>query len=263
MAKKAKLPQLKAPYLKKIWLDPEKAEGEEGYPLNIPSIRAAPFEIEFTHNITILVGQNGSGKSTIIEAIAALCGFGGYGGNKNYMAGDAGQEKFSRFLKAAWLPKVTEGFYTRAETIHALVKQMDMYNVEVGGGMSSAEDYADREFQELSHGEGYSALFRNKIRDYGIYIMDEPEAALSPKKQMDFVKLLHEKQKTGRNQFIIATHSPFIMAYPDACVLHLTNKGIVEKPYKQTENFQILQEFYYNPGGFMRNLLENKTQEED
>lgn len=258
MPKKSKTPALNAPYLKKIWLDTRKAEGHVGYPLDIPCIKAEPFTIEFTNNVTILVGQNGSGKSTIIEAIAAICGFGAHGGNRNYSSHEEDKEQFSKFLRAAWLPKVTEGFYTRAETIHSLVKQMDMYNVEVGGGLSDTEDYSGKNFEGLSHGEGYSALFRNKVRDFGVYIMDEPEAALSPRKQMDFVRLLHEKKKTGRNQFIIATHSPFIMAYPGACVLHLTPRGIVERPYQQTENFKIMQEFYYDPREFMKRTIEGE-----
>lgn len=261
MARKIKAPQLPAPYLKKVWLDPDKAEGHKGYPLDIPCIRAEPFAIEFTHTVTILVGQNGSGKSTIIEALAAICGFGAEGGSTAYNLGEERDEAFSKFLRAAWLPKVTEGFYTRAETIHSLVKQMDMYHVQTGGGMNDAEDYSGRELEELSHGEGYSALFRNKIRDFGVYIMDEPEAALSPSKQIDFVRMLHEKEKSGRHQFIIATHSPFIMAYPGACVLHLTPKGIIERSYKQTENFKILQEFYYDPKSFMDRVLSGNDDE--
>lgn len=261
MARKAHKPQMKAPYLKKVWLDEAKAEGHERYPLDIPSIRAQPFEIEFTHPVTIFVGQNGSGKSTIMEALAALCGFGAHGGSRNYATSANEGEKFSRFLRAAWLPKVTEGFYTRAETIHSLIQQMDMYGVEAGGGMNADEDYEGRSLEGLSHGEGYSALFRNKLRDFGVYIMDEPEAALSPRKQVDFVRLLHEKEKTGRNQFIIATHSPFIMAYPGATLLHLTPKGIVEKSYKQTENFKILQEFYYDPKSFMDRVLSENDDE--
>jgi predicted ATPase len=259
LTKKSRIPSLKAPYLKKVWLDPAKASGHDQYPLNIPCISAEPFALEFTHTVTILVGQNGSGKSTIIEALATICGFGAQGGSTAYNLGEERDEELSKFLRAAWLPKVTEGFYTRAETIHSLVKQMDMYKVQTGGGMNAGEDYSGRNLQDLSHGEGYSALFRNKIRDFGVYIMDEPEAALSPHKQIDFVRMLHEKEKTGHHQFIIATHSPFIMAYPGACILHLTPKGIIEKSYKQTENFKIMQEFYYDPNGFMQRALHDKS----
>jgi predicted ATPase len=254
MARKPVAPKLKAPYLKKIWLDPEKVGDHKGYPLDIPAIRAEPFEIEFTHPITIIVGPNGSGKSTIMEAIAAICGFGMSGGNRNY-GSDGKEEHFSRFLRASWLPKVTEGFYTRAETIGTLVEKMDMYLVDGTRGMRADEEYEDG-FLNKSHGESYSAIFRNKVREYGVYLFDEPEAALSPAKQIDFVRLLHEKEKAGYCQFIIATHSPFIMAYPGACILHMTPKGIAEKSYKNTENFKILQEFYYDPTGFMKRVLE-------
>jgi predicted ATPase len=259
MARKEPKTSLKAPYLKKIWLDPARAEGHEGYPLDIPVIAAEPFEIEFTHAVTLLVGPNGSGKSTILEAIAALCGFGAYGGSRNYQVDeDAGDEHLSQFLRAAWLPKVANGFYTRAETIFSLVRQMDMYGADASRGMRDTEDYGEKSLLQRSHGEGYSAIFRNKVRDHGVYLFDEPEAALSPAKQIDFVKLLHEKEKTGYTQFIIATHSPFLMAYPGACVLHMTPRGIVERSYKQTENFKILQEFYYDPTGFMKRVFEGE-----
>jgi predicted ATPase len=254
MARKASKPRLKAPYLKRIWLDSDKAEGHHGYPLSIPAIRAAPFEIEFTKPVTLLVGSNGSGKSTIIEAIASLCGFGARGGSKAYNLDEDRSEHLSQFLRASWLPKVTEGFYTRAESIGTLVEQMDMYDVDTTRGMREDEEY-EQGLSNKSHGEGYSSIFRNKVREHGVYVFDEPEAALSPAKQIDFVKLLYEKEKAGYCQFIIATHSPFIMAYPGACVLHLTKDGLVERPFTQTENYKILRDFYYDPKGFMQELL--------
>jgi len=259
MAKKPAASKLKAPYLKKIWLDPERIGEHKGYPLDIPTIRAEPFEIEFTHPITIIVGPNGSGKSTIMEAIAAICGFGKFGGSKDYDLGEDRNEHLSKFLRASWLPKVTQGFYTRAETIASFIQQIeDIANDSVWG--RPIRDGYDGGLVEKSHGEGYTSIFRNKIRDKGVYVFDEPEAALSPARQIEFVKLVHEKQQTGYTQFIIATHSPFIMAYPGATILHLTPKGLVEKSYKQTENFKILQEFYYDPGGFMKRVLEDEEE---
>jgi predicted ATPase len=258
MAKKKSPSGLKAPFLKKIWLDPEKVGDNMGYPLDIPVIRAEPFRIEFTHPVTIIVGPNGSGKSTIMEAIAAICGFGKLGGSKDYDLGEERNEYLSKFLKASWLPKVTQGFYTRAETISSFIQQIKEIAEASWDGPNIYRGY-DGGLAEKSHGEGYTTIFRNKIRDKGIYVFDEPEAALSPARQIDFVKLIYEKAQTDYTQFIIATHSPFIMAYPGACILHLTPRGLVEKSYKETENFRILQEFYSDPSGFMRRVLEEEA----
>lgn len=260
MAKKKAPSNLKAPFLKKIWLDADKAAGHKGYPLDIPCIRAEPFEIEFTHPFTVIVGHNGSGKSTIMEAIAAICGFGKFGGSKDYDLGEDRNEHLSKFLRASWLPKVTQGFYTRAETIAAFIQQIEDIANDSEYGLAIRDRY-DGGLVQKSHGEGFATIFKNKIGNKGIYLFDEPEAALSPAKQIEFVKLLHEKESTGYTQFIVATHSPFIMAYPGACVLHLTPQGIVEKSYKETENYRILRDFYYDPTSFMKNLLAEKDED--
>jgi len=209
MARRPVKSALKAPYLKKIWLDPAKVGDHEGYPLNIPSIAAASFEIEFTHPVTIIVGQNGSGKSTILEAIAALCGFGKLGGSKDYDLGEARDEHLSQFLRASWLPKVTRGFYTRAETISSFIKQIEDIANDSIWGRDILGGY-DGGLAEKSHGEGFSVIFRNKIADKGVYVFDEPEAALSPSKQIEFIRLIHEKEQLGTAQFIIATHAAVI-----------------------------------------------------
>jgi predicted ATPase len=256
LARKPAKTGLKAPFLKKVWIDPKKTEGHSGYPLDIPVIAAAPFEIEFSNTVTVLVGPNGSGKSTIMEAIAAICGFGKFGGSKDYDLGEDRGENFSKFLRASWLPKVTQGFYTRAETIFGFIKQIDEIAAASAYGPEIYAHYDGKTLTERSHGEGFATIFRNKIRDRGVYLFDEPEAALSPAKQMEFIKLIHEKERTGYTQFIIATHSPFLMAYPGACILHLTSKGLVEKSFTQTENYKILHDFYSDPSGFMRRLFE-------
>ena len=215
----------------------------QAYPFSIPVIAAEPFRIDFTKAVTILVGTNGSGKSTILEALAHLCGFGRLGGNQNYASGDQDGETLGKYLRAGWLPKVARGFYTRAETFSGLVGQID--------GFGAEDAYGGRSLTERSHGEAYLEIFRSRVQGKGVFLFDEPEAALSPSRQIDFLKLVKAAERGGEAQFIMATHSPLLMAYPGATVLHLTDFGILERPFQQTEHFQVLREFYLDPDSFM------------
>ena len=235
---------LPAPFLRKIWLDKTTSFDPAVYPFSIKAIAAEEFCLEFTQPVTILVGVNGSGKSTILEAIAALCGFGRFGGNRNYIMRDDGLEVLGKHLCGSWRPKVTSGFYTRAETFGDLIGMVDSVGRWSGGPLG-----------ERSHGEAYLEVFGKRIKGQGIFLFDEPEAALSPSRQLEFLKLIHGAETTGNAQFIIATHSPLLMAYPGATVLHLTDRGIIERPFQTTEHFTILREFYRDPTGFIEGIF--------
>jgi len=244
---------LKAPFLRSIRLDEKRVPDADSFPFSIPAIAAEPFRIDFTTPVTVFVGPNGSGKSTILEAIAALCGFGRFGGNKNYLRADQGDEVFSKYLIASWSPKITRGFFTRSETFNAFMDQMDEFARD--GGREIYDAYGGKPLSERSHGEAYLQVFENRIRQEGIYVLDEPEAALSPSRQIDFLRILKRAEKAEFSQFIIATHSPVLMAYPGATLLHLTNFGIVERPFELTDHFRILREFYADPKGFMEGVF--------
>lgn len=234
---------LRAPFLKSVALIDDRVPDACAYPFSIPVIAAEPFRIDFTTAVTILVGTNGSGKSTILEAIAHLCGFGRLGGNQNYASDGQDAEPLGKCLRASWLPKVGRGFYTRAETFSGFVGQVD--------GFGAQEAYGGRSLSERSHGEAYLEIFRNRVQGKGIFLFDEPEAALSPTRQIDFLKIVKQAETGGEAQFIMATHSPLLMAYPGATVLHLTDHGILERPFQQTEHFRVLREFYLDPMSFM------------
>ena len=213
------------------------------YPFSIPTISAEPFQLEFTNAVTILTGINGSGKSTIVEALAQLCGFGRYGGNQNYARGGDDGEMLGRYLRPSWLPKVNRGFYTRAETFARFIGQVDDFD--------ATGAYGSRSLSERSHGEAYLEVFRNRVHGQGVFLFDEPEAALSPSRQIEFLKVLKTAESSGDAQFVIATHSPLLMAYPGATLLHLTDFGLVERSFKLTEHFRVLREFYLEPEVFM------------
>ncbi len=250
--------RLPAPYLRSIRLDVAKPFDSKRHPFSLPCLAAEPFQLEFTKPVTILVGPNGSGKSTILEAIAALCGFGLHGGSRNYNAGsglDEGKRsELAAHLKAAWLPKVTRGFFVRSESLFALLNQIDEFD--------AAGLYGVDTLTKLSHGEAYLNLFSNRLEQGGLYIFDEPEAALSPSRQIEFLRLLRARELARDSQFIIATHSPLVMAYPGATLLHLTESGLIERPYAMTEHFRLMREFYLDPDGFMEALFGDLPAEE-
>ncbi len=233
-------------------LEAERIPPGGGFPFTLPAFAAQPLELTFTHPVTIFVGNNGSGKSTLLEAIAALCGFGRYGGTRNYHGAGEGDELLSGALRAAWLPKVTSGFYTRAETLMGFIAQIDEIAAE---DSSHYLGYGGRSLTTRSHGEGYLELFRNKLSGRGIFVLDEPEAALSPAHQIELLQIIRSAERRGEAQFVIATHSSLLMAYPGATLLHLTEHGIVERPYQISDHYRVLREFYLDPHAFMSGIF--------
>ncbi|GBQ22875.1 AAA family ATPase [Tanticharoenia sakaeratensis] len=202
--------RLKAPFLKSIRLLPERVRDPAIHPFNVPALNTSDFQIDFTHPVTILVGPNGSGKSTIIEANAALCDFALLGGNRKHAIGDQEPNPLADALRPSWLPKITTGLFTRADGFAGFIAQID----ELARYDPRCLDMFDgRSGTERSHGEGYLEIFRNRISGRGIYIFDEPEAALSPARQMEFLRIMRAAADRGDAQFVIATHAPLLMAY--------------------------------------------------
>jgi predicted ATPase len=210
MARKHRQTNLPPPFLKRAWLDLEKVDEPDAYPFDLPFLRSG-FEFEFTQPITIIVGENGAGKSTLIEGIAVLAGYDDAGGGKGYHAVDHSQARevmggeLLKALRAAWLPKVTQGWFFRAESFFDVARYLD------------AASTSGPDFLSYSHGEGFLRFFEERCQGrHGIFFFDEPESALSPSRQVTFLKLLHAMQRSGICQVIMATHSPLLMAYPAA-----------------------------------------------
>lgn len=243
---KTKLP---APFLRRITPRPEVIAGKDSYPFNLPWLRDPTFELEFTTPVTIIVGENGTGKSTLIEALAAVAGYDEAGGGKGYRpvdhsgAIDVSGALLADAIRAGWLPKVTNGWFFKAESFFSVARYLD----NVG---SPAAD-----FLSASHGEGFIRLFAERMSQQGIFFMDEPESALSPKRQLDLLRLLHRIAGEARAQVIMATHSPILMALPGARLLQITRGGIAEADYRQTSHFKLYQEFVTDPAGFLREAL--------
>jgi predicted ATPase len=244
VAKQKRDINLPAPYLKRLWLDPARVPDRKAYPFCLPFL-VDDFELSFERAITIIVGENGTGKSTLLEGIAALAGYDGAGGGKGYRTVDHSRSmeveggELSEALRASWLPKITKGWFFRAESFFSVARYLDSV------GSPSAD------FLSHSHGEGFLRFFEERCQRQGLFIFDEPEAALSPVRQIEFLKLLQMMDKSERIQVIMATHSPMLMAYPNATLLRLTKYGLEPTTVESTDHYKTLREFFEDPRGFV------------
>lgn len=252
MARKNRTINLPAPYLKRVWLDSARVSDAEAYPFCLPFLRDG-LDLSFDHAITIIVGENGTGKSTLLEGIAALAGYDEAGGGKGYRAVDHSHalEKMggalAQALRASWLPKITNGWFFRAESFFSVARYLDEAALTSGA--------VPPDFLSHSHGEGFLRFFAERCRRQGIFIFDEPESALSPSRQIEFLKLLRAMERSGICQVIMATHSPLLMAYPGARLLQLTPSGLAPIAVQETEHYRAMREFWRDPEGFVAEVL--------
>ncbi|HZR86019.1 MAG TPA: AAA family ATPase [Bradyrhizobium sp.] len=245
---------LPAPYLKRLWLDPARVPDREAYPFCLPFL-AEDFELRFERAITIIVGENGTGKSTLLEGLAALAGYNEAGGGKGYKPVDHSDALevmgggLSKALRASWLPKITNGWFFRAESFFSVARYLDKVALDDPFGPPPPD------FLSHSHGEGFLRFFQERCQRQGIFIFDEPESALSPSRQIEFLKLLRRMDDIGHCQVIMATHSPMLMAYPDAKLLRLTKHGLEPTTLKQTDHYKAMREFFEDPKRFVEAVL--------
>jgi len=238
------------PFLKSIRTIPELVEKTK-FPFSIP-ILSTGLNLEFSKNITFFVGENGSGKSTILEAIAEGCGFNHSGGNRNHSYSSSDTESnLASVLRFSWMPKVTNGFFMRAESFYNFATYIDQIAEE---DSSILQGYGGKSLHHQSHGESFLSLFVNHF-NRGIYILDEPEAALSPNRQLAFLALIHELELSDKAQFIIASHSPILLSYPDAVILSLDGEKISQVTVQETEHYRVTRDFLENPERFFRHLF--------
>jgi predicted ATPase len=242
-----------APYLRRVWLDPSRVTDRAAYPFCLPLLRG-DFELSFDRAITIVVGENGTGKSTLLEGIAVLAGYDEAGGGKGFRPVDHSRAteimggRLSNALRASWLPKVTRGWFFRAESFFSVARYLDLAAREVG---LRGPDYLS-----YSHGEGFLRFFEERCQQQGIFIFDEPESALSPSRQMEFLKLMRRMEQIGHCQIIMATHAPMLMAYPGAQLLRLTKYGMDPVKLKDTDHYRVMREFCDDPKGFIEAVME-------
>jgi predicted ATPase len=254
MARRKPPSGLKPPYLRRVWLDPAQVPDKSVYPFCLPLFKD-DFEWTFDAAITIVVGENGVGKSTLIEGIAALAGYDDAGGGKGYNTVDhsraleASGGELAKALRAAWLPKVTNGWFFKAETFFSVARYLDEAAIGITG--PPGPDYLS-----LSHGEGFLRFFEERCSRAGLYLFDEPESALSPSRQLSFLGLLQRIDHAANAQVIMATHAPILMAYPGARLLKLTKDGLEPTSLEQTDHFRLMREFCTDPQSFVDEALQ-------
>ncbi|MED4908120.1 AAA family ATPase [Brevibacillus centrosporus] len=229
-------------YLRTIRLLREQFPQTERYPFALPSIRQLD-ALELTSSVTFFVGENGSGKSTLLEAVAYQCGFHTAGGSRsNTYEVDRAKASLGDYIRLSWMPKQTNGFFLRAESFYQFASHIDQLERERPTGYAA---YGGRSLHDQSHGESFLSLFIHRFSGKGIYLLDEPEAALSPMRQLAFLYVMKDLVAEGA-QFLIATHSPILMGYPGAAILNFDTSPVEEIRYEDTEHYQLTRRFLEN-----------------
>lgn len=245
--------------LTKIALLRERVARLDEYPFNVAAI-AALTTLEISSPVCFFVGENGSGKSTLLEAVAAHYGFGLEGGNRNFSPSTTGSvstiEPLTRALRLSFTKRTGSGFYLRAESFFNVASQVD--------AVGAAGSYGGKSLHSQSHGESFLSLLQNRFTRSGFYLLDEPEAALSPQRQLSFLVLLHDLvERNNEIQFLIATHSPILLAYPGAQILSFDGGAIHPIEYCETQPFQIVSRFLANPERYVHALFSDTPGAED
>jgi predicted ATPase len=239
-------------YIREVVLLRKEVPSFDRYPFNLPAIRHLDC-LALHSGVTFLVGENGSGKSTLLEAIAVRWGFNAEGGTRNFnFSTRASHSELADVIRlVSGVKQPVDGFFLRAESLYNVATEIENLGVQsYYGGVS---------LHEQSHGESFFALFMNRFGGRGLYLLDEPEAALSPMRQMTFLTRMHWLIK-AKCQFIIATHSPIIMAYPDAKIIQLSADGLAEVAYEDTEHYFITKQFLNRREQMLKVLLDETVE---
>lgn len=246
------MPRRLKPYLLRASLRPDVELDFDAYPFNIPAVRELN-NIDFHPNVTFFVGENGAGKSTVLEAIALALGFGPEGGTKNVRMRTV--ESVSPLHEALRLargvPHPKDGYFLRAESFFNVASYMDETGYVQGYGGS---------LHTRSHGEAFMAVLLNKLKGNGIYLFDEPEAALSPSRQLAALSAIHQLVDDS-SQLVIATHSPILLSYPHAKIIQFDRSGLSEVAFEDTEHYAVTRDFLNNYPRRLEQLLADDEEE--
>ncbi len=224
------------------------------YPFSLTIIKNLK-NITFSTQVTFLVGENGTGKSTILEALANKAGFGAEGGSKNINFKTlqektyTGAQLLAEQLTLSWRNKPKNGYFFRAESFFNVANYID--------SIAAYDAYGGKSLHEQSHGESFMSFFKHRLGNSGFFIFDEPEAALSPQRQLSLMVIIHEMCKNSNSQFIIATHSPILLAYPDSTIYSCDSDVLESIAYADTKHYQITKHFLDNPSRYLHHLFNN------
>lgn len=243
-------------YLRQVRLRRETVPSFDRFPFSLPAVRGLDV-LDLHPAVTFLVGENGSGKSTLLEAIAVSLGFNPEGGTRNFRFGTReSHSELHRYLRLAkGVAKPRDGFFLRAESFFNVATEIERLDDEPSSGPPIIDSYGGKSLHEQSHGESFLTLMTHRFGGQGLYLLDEPEAALSPQRQLAVLSLLHDLVQDG-SQFVIATHSPILMAYPDAFIYHLSLDGVERIEYEETEHYRVTRDFLLHPRRMLDVLLD-------
>ncbi|GED61551.1 AAA family ATPase [Lysinibacillus sp. FSL M8-0216] len=240
-------------YLKSCKVLQDTIPNKQMYPFNIPSLQDLQ-ELEFPTNVTFFVGENGSGKSTLLEAIADRCDFNTAGGGRqNLYEVHKAESSLGEYIRLSWMPKISNGFFLRSETFYQFASHIDLiedprrYNA-----------FGGKSLHHQSHGESFLALFMNRFKGKAIYLLDEPEAALSPTRQLSLLKIMKDLEHEA--QFIIATHSPILLGYPNATIYSFDNGEIETIRYKDSIHYIVTKRFLDAPQTILSELFDEERE---
>ncbi len=229
---------------------------QNSYVFDLPVVRnlIKMERLEIDHQVTFFVGENGTGKSTLLEAIAVAYGFNAEGGtrNFNFSTEQTHSDLYRHLIVSKGVQRPDDGFFLRAESFYNLASEIDKLD-QIDPLLNY---YGGRSLHAQSHGESFLSLVLNRFSGNGVYILDEPEAALSPSRQMTLLAAIDSLVK-NKSQFLIATHSPILMSYPGAAILMLEEDDICLTPYQETEHFLLTKQFLNNPQKMLKYLLDD------
>ncbi|HEX7816849.1 AAA family ATPase [Dyella sp.] len=245
-------------YLLDIALRHDRVPSFDRYPFHLPAVKHLG-RLQFHPAITFFVGENGSGKSTLLEAIAVAWGFNPEGGTRNFnFQTRASHSALSSCLRLGrGVARARDGYFLRAESYFNVATEIEKLDEEPAPAPPIINSYGYRSLHEQSHGESFMALVKNRFSGGSFFVLDEPEAALSPTRQMTLLHRMHELVGAGA-QFIVATHSPILISYPHAKILEIGDEGLVETPYKETQVFRTTRDFLNAPERHLHHLLDQQ-----
>lgn len=249
-------------FLRELKIEKPNNNEKKFHPFNLDLFKNGA-NLKLEKPVTFILGDNGSGKSTLLENIAHKIGFNTLGGNRNHSYMDRNiNDNFglSSHMKLIWDEKTNDGFFFRAESFFSFIGYIDDLAEE--NGKNVFNPYGGKSLQKQSHGEAFLSLFQNRLSK-GVFILDEPESALSPEKQLWLISIMDELVKTNKCQFIIATHSPLLITYPNSTIFEIENGRFNKIRYQDSKQFDLYRRFLDNPERFINYLCEPKGNSHD
>ncbi|MEI8211175.1 MAG: AAA family ATPase [Planctomycetota bacterium] len=250
------------PYIEKVFMDRSRIQDPNHYAFQIPAIEKFE-QLELHPKVTFFVGDNGSGKSTLLEAIAVANGLNAEGGSRNVQFSTrASHSQLHEALRMRrYHALIPDAWFLRAESLYNVATEIEQLDLQESNSRKLIDSYGGKSLHEQSHGESFLAIMSNRFSG-GLYLLDEPEAALSPQRQLAFLSLLDAWVQKG-SQLIIATHSPILLGYPNSWIYSFSEDGVKRVQYLDTDHYRLTKQFLDAPQRMLKHLLQGDASEMD